>query len=158
MSKTIDTVIDNLVTDVKDLLDFGADLAKDAADRVIDLVNPPEKTDAGAKTESTPQEKIANLSEMYSIDYDDETLACSYPGCGLHHWDDGAPLCDYTVVTCPGEEGYAEVTQIFCMEHSQWVVDELLKLGFKSHNHHGSYPVRIREYGPELVQPDGYRQ
>lgn len=61
MSKTIDTVIDNLVTDVKDLLDFGADLAKDAADRVIDLVNPPEKTDAGAKTESTPQEKIANL-------------------------------------------------------------------------------------------------
>lgn len=30
MSKTIDTVIDNLVTDVKDLLDFGADLAKDA--------------------------------------------------------------------------------------------------------------------------------
>ena len=108
---------------------------------------------------------------MYSIDYDDETLACSYPGCGLHHWDDGAPLCDYTVVTCPGEEGYAEVTQIFCMEHSQWVVDELLKLGFKSHNHHGTCGLPAddecggygkcaapSEYGPELVQPDGYRQ
>ena len=63
MSKTIDTVIDNLVTDVKDLLDFGADLAKDAADRVIDLVSPPEKSDAEptVKTEPTPQEKIANL-------------------------------------------------------------------------------------------------
>lgn len=57
MSKTIDTVIDNLVTDVKDLLDFGADLAKDAADRVIDLVNPPEKVRHSTASEDADPSK-----------------------------------------------------------------------------------------------------
>jgi len=57
MSKTIDTVIDNLVTDVKDLLDFGADLAKDAADRVIDLVSPTEKVPHSTASEDTDPSK-----------------------------------------------------------------------------------------------------
>lgn len=89
---------------------------------------------------------------------------CSVPGCGIS-FDDLGYLIDITVVTSPGEEGYAEVTQWFCQTHYEYMRNQLLSLGFGSHNHHGTnlldaedecggwtcpHPV---EYGPELVVP-----
>ena len=93
-------------------------------------------------------------------DYGD---VCSVVGCGVTFEDLGY-LIDITVVTSPGEEGYAEVTQWFCQGHYEEVASILRALGFASHNHHGTnlldaeddcggygrcaHPV---EYGPELV-------
>lgn len=90
---------------------------------------------------------------------------CSVSGCGVTFEDQGY-LIDITVITSPGEEGFAEVTQWFCQDHYDSIVPKLMALGFKSHNHHGTnlldaeadcggydkcpHPV---EYGPELVVP-----
>lgn len=84
----------------------------------------------------------------------------------MHHWDDGAPLTDFTVTILPGEEGYSEVTQILCQEHNIEVTKVLIVLGFGSHNHHGTCTLDAQEqcggygkcptpadYGPELVVP-----
>lgn len=96
------------------------------------------------------------------VDYGD---VCSVPGCGVLFEDEGY-LIDITVLTSPGEEGYAEVTQQLCQHHYEEIAPKLMALGFKSHNHHGTnlldaedecggygkcpHPV---EYGPELVVP-----
>lgn len=104
----------------------------------------------------------------------DETqeLLCSHPGCTVRNWDQGFPLIDITVLCSPGEEGYAEVTQLFCDEHYEEMAAALAALGFVSHNHHGTNlldgdadwvdhrcggygkcPHEV-EYGPELVVAD----
>lgn len=100
------------------------------------------------------------------VDYDDEDQVCSRPGCGRHHFDDGAPLMDFAIVCAPGEEGYSEVSQLLCMEHSTDMVLALRALGFASHNHHGTCTLDAEvcggygrcltpaEYGPELVRPE----
>lgn len=88
---------------------------------------------------------------------------CSVPDCGIGYNDLGY-LIDITVLTSPGEEGYAEVTQHFCQSHYEEIAAKLMALGFVSHNHHGTnnlddenacggfgkckHPI---EYGPELV-------
>lgn len=90
---------------------------------------------------------------------------CSVSDCE-GSFDDLGYLIDVTVLTSPGEEGYAEVTQWFCQDHYEEIVPKLMALGFKSHNHHGTnlfdaekdcggygrclHPV---DYGPELVVP-----
>lgn len=96
-----------------------------------------------------------------------ETDVCSVEGCGRTGDDEGWPTLIYiTVLTSPGEEGYAEVTQAFCQEHYEEVAPALMALGFRSHNHHGTNLLdgedecggygkcpTPAEYGPELVQP-----
>lgn len=95
----------------------------------------------------------------------DDGDVCSVTGCTTG-FDDLGYLIDVTVLTSPGEEGYAEVTQWFCQEHYEEIAPKLMALGFKSHSHHGTnlldaeddcggygkcpHPV---EYGPELVVP-----
>lgn len=99
-------------------------------------------------------------------DEDDESQVCSVPGCGRHHWDDGAPLTDFRVIVLPGEEGYSDVSQLLCMQHSDEIRRKLIDLGFGSHNHHGTCTLDAEdtcggygkcqtpaEYGPELVRP-----
>lgn len=111
-------------------------------------------------------EALPRTEPFVRVDYDDEDQVCSRPGCGRHHFDDGAPLCDFTILVAPGEEGYSEVTQVLCMEHSAEMVLALRLLGFSSHNHHGTCTLDAEvcggygrcptpaEYGPELVLPD----
>lgn len=97
----------------------------------------------------------------------EEAEVCSRPGCGFHHWDDGAPLTPVKVEILPGEEGYAEVTQILCQQHLVEVAVVLIELGFGSHNHHGTNILDLDlecggygkcphdvEYGPEIVSPE----
>lgn len=95
-----------------------------------------------------------------------EETVCSYPGCQTLGDDEGWPtLIHITVLTSPGEEGYAEVTQALCEEHYEIVAPALMALGFKSHNHHGTNLLDAEaecggygkcptpaEYGPELVR------
>lgn len=109
-----------------------------------------------------------DLTPVYQgFDMDDENEVCSWPGCGAHHFDDGAPLMDFTVTCSPGEEGYSEVTQLLCMAHTEMMVKELLRLGFGSHNHHGTCTLSAEDtcggynkcphpatYGAELVRPE----
>ena len=101
----------------------------------------------------------------YEVDWEDDTIVCSRPNCGRHNWDDGVPLTGIQVWVNESEEGYADITQIFCNQHFCETVDALMALGFVSHNHHGTQSFDDREcrkdcpcpveYGPELVQPDG---
>lgn len=96
---------------------------------------------------------------------EDEDHICSVPGCGVTQEDLGY-LIYITVLTNPGNEGYAEVTQALCQQHYEKAADVLMELGFKSHNHHGTNLLDAEaecggygkcphpaEYGPELVQP-----
>jgi hypothetical protein len=99
--------------------------------------------------------------------WEDENHVCSVPGCGRVADDDGYPTLIYvTVLTCPGEEGYAEVTQCFCQAHFEEKSQALIDLGWASHNHHGTNLLDAEEtcggygrcptpaeYGAELVQP-----
>lgn len=96
-----------------------------------------------------------------------ESDTCSWPGCERTAEDEGWPTLIYIkVLTSPGEEGYAEVTQALCMSHADWVFYGLMGLNFASHNHHGTNPLvdhktcsgypdyacgKEYEYGPELV-------
>lgn len=95
-----------------------------------------------------------------------EDHVCSEPGCGRTANDEGWPTLIYlTVLTSPGEEGYAEVTRVYCQEHFEIVARQLVSMGFGSHNHHGTNLLDAEvcggygtcpmpaEYGPELVQP-----
>lgn len=95
-----------------------------------------------------------------------EIDSCSTLGCRRAVGDEYLPLTYITVVTCAGEEGYAEVTQALCSKHTQTVTEGLMDLGFKSHNHYGTNLLDAgaecggfghcgmpAEYGPELVQP-----
>lgn len=98
---------------------------------------------------------------------EDESHICSIPKCGRTAEDEGWPFLIYiTVVTSPGEEGYAEVTQALCQRHYEQVAGALIRLGFGSHNHHGTNFLDDgvtcggyatcpdpADYGPELVQP-----
>lgn len=105
-----------------------------------------------------------NLKEPWDRVERDED-ACSWPGCKVEFWEQGYRIY-ITVLTSPGEEGYAEVTQAFCQEHYEFTARVLMSIGFKSHNHHGTNLLDAEdecggygkcptpaEYGPELVQP-----
>jgi hypothetical protein len=117
----------------------------------------------------TPEHSAETVRPHWTVErkriYADDGDVCSVPGCGVG-FDDLGYLIDVTVLTSPGEEGYAEVTQWFCQEHYEEMAPKLMALGFASHNHHGTnlldaeaecggygrcpHPV---EYGPELVVP-----
>lgn len=131
--------------------------------------------DARARLEQTKEAlRVAREAHETAIrkvlDLEEAEKVCSRPGCGLHHWDDGAPLTPFTVTVLPGEEGYSEVTQILCQEHNIEVAEALIALGFGSHNHHGTCTLDANafgtacggygkcphpaEYGPEIVLPE----
>lgn len=125
-----------------------------------------------AEIERLRAERDDLLRKRHQAEEDAEV--CSRPGCGFHHWDDGAPLTPVKVEILPGEEGYAEVTQLLCQQHLVEVAEALINLGFGSHNHHGTNmldshayaPLGVidcggygkcshpAEYGPEVVTPE----
>lgn len=122
----------------------------------------------------TPVQAAAqdSLSDGHTPPWDGierEETPCSVGDCTTTAADEGwSTLIHITMLTSPGEEGYAEVTQAFCQAHFEVVVPALQALGFKSHNHHGTNSFDAEdecggygkcqtpaEYGPELVVHSG---
>lgn len=62
-------------------------------------------------------------------------------------------LTDVRVITCEGQEGYSDVTQLFCEEHTAEPIEKLMELGFRDHNHGGTAMLADRDCVGDQYDP-----